>query len=149
MANVGPAVLGEDLHQILLDFDGILAVARAPGQIEAMGKATDVGVDDEAFILSKPRTEDHVCRLSSNTRQLQQGRHVVGNFTIELLLDERRRAFDVLCLVAKEAGRLNVLFDLSLICGGKIPGIPESLEERRRDHVDALVSALGREDRCD
>ena len=48
--------LGNDLHQLLLDFFGGVAF----GEVEAAGDAEDVGVDDDAFGLAEADAEDDV-----------------------------------------------------------------------------------------
>jgi hypothetical protein len=51
-----PAVLGDDLHQVLLD----VCCGFGFGEREAAGDAEDVGVDDYAFCVFEADAEDYV-----------------------------------------------------------------------------------------
>lgn len=146
VADIGPILPWENLHEVLLDFDGVLVVARPPGQVQTVGKPPDVRVDHEAFVLLEPSSEDHVGRLSSDAGQLQEFVHRVRNPAAELLGHHLSGADDVLGLVAVEARGLDQFFKFLLIGFGIILGRLVALEQRWCDHVDPDVRALGGKD---
>jgi hypothetical protein len=63
--------------------------------------------------------------------------------------DSGARGLDILRLVAKEAGRLDQLFELGQRRGGERRGIWKTGEQRRRDHIHPDIRALRRKDRGD
>ena len=72
---------------------------------------------------------------------------LVGHLAVVLLDQHAAGGLDVLGLVAEKAGALHGLFQLGQRRGGEMGRTGILAKQRRRDHVDPLVGALGREDR--
>src|SRR5215208_2061938 len=65
-----------------------------------------------------------------------------------LLAERGGHADETLRLAAKEARALDQLLDILLTCGGERACVGVAGEQRRRDHVHALVGALRAQDGC-
>ena len=90
-----------------------------------------------------PRTTLAVLRATPGMRSSSS--MVCGDLAAELSVTTAAGALDGLGLVAEEAGGADELFELRQ-GSAAMAGRGEGLEERRRDHVDAHVGALGGED---
>ena len=140
-----PAVLRDDLHEVLLDFYGLVVFC----ELEAAAQAEDVSVYNHADGDLVPASENYVGGLAGHAGDAEHFVHGLRNLVAELLDDRRGRAFDGLCLVVEEAGAANDFFEFGQGSGGHVFGGGVGLEERGRDEVDADVGALRREDSRD
>jgi len=142
MGEGDPAVLRNHLHQFLLDFLGRVAF----GEAEAVGDAEDMGVDHDAFSFAEADTEDDVGGFAGGAGDGDELGEGLGDLTVEIGDDFAGSALDGFCLVVVEAGGADEGFELGEGGFGHRGGSGEALEERRGDHVDADVGALGGED---
>jgi len=139
---LNPAVVGDDLHQVLLD--GLRGFAA--GEAETAGDAEDVSVDDDAFGFAVGYAEDDAGGFAGCSGDGEELSHGLRNFAAELLADDAARALNRLGLVVVEDGCADELFDgFNRSLGhGLRSGV--SGEELGGDHVDAGIGALGGED---
>ena len=108
MREGNPAVLRNDLHELLLDLLRCVAF----GNAEAAGDAKDVGVDDHAFSLAEADAENHVGRLSRGAGDGDQLGEGLRNLPAEFGDDLAGRALNGFGLVVKEARRADEGFEL-------------------------------------
>ncbi len=140
-----PFVLGDDAHEILLDFFGI-GVA---GEVQPVGEAHDVSVDDDARSDAEGCAEDDVGRFSGYARQGEQLLHGAGNLAGELLDDLLAGALNGFGLGAEKSGGADFGFDLARVGVGEIFGLGILREERGSDQIDAHVGGLRGKNRGD
>jgi len=137
-----PAVFGDDLFEVLLDFDGL----GVGGELEAAREAKDVRVDDDAGGDAVPGAKDDVRGLARDAGEL---RHLVdgfGNFAVEFVHEDTRGGNDVLCFGTEEARALDDLLDGRRVGFRERFGGREEPEEFGRRLVDADVCGLRGED---
>lgn len=137
-----PVVLRDNLHQLLLD----LLRRVAFGQAEAMGDAEDMRVHDNAFGFAKRNAKNDVGGLACCAGDGDELSESLRNLALEFGDDLSSRALDRFGLVAVEAGGADEGLKLGQRCFGHCCWGREALEEFRRHHVHAHVSALGGED---
>ena len=137
-----PVVLGNDLHEFLLDLLGGFGF----GQAEAAGDAVDMGINDDAFGLVETDAEDDVGGLAGGAGDGDELGEGLGDLAVEFFGNFAGGSLDGFGLVTEEAGGADEVFELGQ--GGLGHGLRgrEAAEELRRDHVDANVSALRGED---
>jgi len=134
--------LRDDLHQVLFDFGGVSVC----GEVEALGEAGDVGVDDDADVLVEGISEDDVGGFSTDAAEGGELLHGVRNLAVVFLDDVGGGAADGGGFGAEEAGGLDDFFDVGLGGFGERFGSGIFFEEDGGDDVNADVSALGGED---
>ena len=138
-----PAVLWDDLHQVLFD----LFRRGVPGQFEPARESQHVRVNHDTHGDSVPRSEYNVGGLASDSGKAEDFFHGLRNLPFVVVDDDAGSALDGLCLIAKEASGADEFFEFRKGGGGHCLRCRESFEERRRNEVDANVRALRREDR--
>ena len=79
VGELDPAVLWDDAHEVLFDFDGL----GVDGELEAAGEAQDVGVDDDARGDAEPGAEDDVGGFAGDAGKLEDFFHCLGDFAVE------------------------------------------------------------------
>src|ERR1044072_6808251 len=107
-----------------------------------MRETSYVRVDDYASFNSERITQHDVCRLACDARQLEQLVHLMRNLPSVFFRQTLRRSLDRLGLIAKEAGRLDVLLQLArryLEVVFRLLVLPKQISSK---NVDALVRAL-------
>ncbi len=142
MAEQGPFLPGDELHQVGLDSNGILCGAEP----QPLGKSAHVGIDDDPNIHTEGITEDHVGRLAPDPRQFGQSRNRRWHFATVLGEDHSAGGLDVLRLVLVETDPTDCVGELlriavGIVCWGLV--VPEQFFGHL---VDLFVGALGRED---
>lgn len=135
-----PAVLWNHAHQVLLDFLGIGIFC----QIEPLGKALNMRVNDDAGSDAIGGAENDVGGLTGNAREFENFVHRSRNFAMELVDQHLAAADDRFCLVAEETGAANILLELRGIGVGEMLRRRIFLEEAGSDLIDAGIGALGR-----
>lgn len=80
MRELDPVIAGDDLHQVLFDLFGI-AGFREP---KAVGKAQDVGVDDDAFGNSIGNTKNDIGGLTRGSWNCKEFGHALRDLTAEV-----------------------------------------------------------------
>ena len=143
MGKEGPILAGNDFDQGLLHFYGVVLT----GQSHAAGKATDMGVHDDAFGQIESVTENHIRGLSTHSGQLVKLFHRLGHLTAVVLDQSSGTTANRLGLGAEEAGRADQALEFR---GGdfrKVLGRPAAGKEGGGDFVDPFVGALGGKDR--
>ena len=108
MGEEGPVLLGDDFHECLFDFDGIVL----PGQSHPAGKTTDVGIDDDAFGEVEGVAEDDIGGLSAHSGQLVQVLHGLRHLSAVIPDQSRGATADGFGLGAEEAGGADQAFQL-------------------------------------
>jgi hypothetical protein len=138
-----PILLGEELHQLLLDLDRIrlMAQAKQPGQ------AGDVGVDRNPFVGSVRVAEHDIGSLAPYAWQLPKLLHSAGHFTPMISHQRPGHSDEALGFVPEEAGGFDDLLYVSGFSPGQIKwgGVPR--KQHRSDQVDPRIGTLGRQDR--
>src|SRR5712691_10277705 len=145
MAEVNPYFFGDDAHQVLLDFLGVLVL----GEIEAAREANHVSVDHDAAGDAVGRAQHHVRRFSSDAGKGKNLVHGLGDLTPEVFEEGFAGAHDRLGLVAEEAGWANFLLQFAGIGIGEGLGIGIFLVERFGDLIYTHVGALRGKNRGD
>lgn len=115
VGELDPAVLRDDVHEVLLDFDGV----GVGGELEAAREAEHVGVDDDAGGDAVPGAEDDVGGFARDAGQLEHLVHSFGDFALEFFDEDAGGADDALGFVAEEACGVDDLFDCGLLCFGE------------------------------
>lgn len=113
-----PAIARDDFHQVLLDAARVVVL----GEFKPSRDAMDVGVDDNTFGDTEPRTEDHVGGLTGGAGNGEKFVHGLRNFSAKVVHDGLGGANDRLGLVAKESGRANVVFKFFGLEGSEVLG---------------------------
>jgi len=137
-------LLRDQPHEIPLDLLRILVV----GEPEPARDAPDVRIDDDAGDCEDV-PEDHVRRLAADPREPYEVIHAAWNPSAVSLDHGARHTEEGARLATVESGRSNERLELSGIGGGELLGGRVPCEDVRRDRVDHLVRALGRQDRRD
>src|SRR6185436_13193663 len=139
-----PAIFLHRGAELLLDFDRVVAL----GDADAVADAQDVAIDRQARHAERV-SEDDVGGLAADAGKLRQRVHV-GRHLAAVIVDQRLRHADQrLRLLAEEPCRVDRFLEVRRLRLGERPRIRISLEERRRDHVDARIGRLGRQHRGD
>ena len=137
-----PVILGNDLHQFLFDFLRRVAF----GNAQAAGDAEDVRVDDYAFGFAEADAEDDVGGFAGDTGDGDELGEGLRDLAAELGDDFAGGTLNGFGLVVEEAGGADEGFEFGEGCLGHGGWGGEAAEERRGDHVDTDVGALGGED---
>ena len=66
MRKIDPLFLGQNLHQVLFDTDGVLVF----GKPQAATKSADMGVDHDSCRQSVSSTEDYISSFTSHACQV-------------------------------------------------------------------------------
>ncbi len=103
-----PTILGDDLHQLLLDFFGCFTF----GETKAAGDAQYMRIDDDTFRLAEANAQNHICCFSSSAGDGDEFSEGLRNLTVEVADDLAGCTLNGLCLVAKEAGGADEGFEL-------------------------------------
>lgn len=103
----GPDLAGEDQHQLQFNFLGLLLA----GETQALRKARDVGVNDNAVGDVKRVAENDICRLSSHAIQFNQGFHGTRHLAMVVLHECLAAALDMPCLATEETKTPNFLLE--------------------------------------
>ena len=138
MGEGDPALLREQLHQILFDPFRIVVF----GEPEALRNALDVRVDDHSGGDAEGRTENDVGRFAGGAGHGEESVDVARDLAAEIGEDFAGGAGDGFGLVVEEAGGADVLGELGLVRRGEIMDSGVFAEESGRHHVDAPVGAL-------
>ena len=124
---------GSAAHSCCSTTSGIVAF----GDADAVRHPQHVPIDREPGHAERV-TEHDVRGLAADAGQLGERVHV-GRHLAAVLFDERlRHAEQRLRLRAEEAGRMNLRLELAGVGSGERARVGIPLEQRRRDHVDAL-----------
>lgn len=143
MGKDGPILPGHDFDQGLLHFYGVVLT----GQSHAAGKATDMGVHDDAFGQIESVTENHIRGLSAHPGQFVQVLHGPRNLTAVVFHQSSGTTTDGLGFGAEEAGRADQALEFRGWDFRKVLGRPAADKEGGGDFVDPFVGALGGKDR--
>jgi len=138
MGEGDPPILGDDLHQLLLDFFGCFTF----GEAKAAGDAQYMRIDDDTFRHAETNAQNHIRCFSSSAGDGDEFSEGLRNLTIEVGDDLAGCALNRLCLVAKEAGRPDEGFELRQSGFRHGSRGREATEELGRDHVDTDVGTL-------
>jgi len=142
VAPFGPMGLGDEAHEGAFDFDGIGFF----GEGEALGEASDMGIDDNADRLLEGVTEDDVGGFASDTAEVGEGIHIGGDLAVVMEEKIEGGFADAAGFAAEKAGGLDQRFEFCRVGGCHLGGGGEALEEGRGDHIDPAIGALGAED---
>ena len=138
-----PFVLRDHEGQVLFDFLWVFVA----GEVQAIRKALDVGVNDDATGDAVGGSEDDIGGFARNAGELQDFFHRTRDFIAVDLNDCFAGAHDGFGFVAEEAGGANFLFQFGGIGGGEVLRRFVFFEQFLGDFVHANVSALRGEDR--
>lgn len=106
-----------------------------------------MSVDDNTGRDAKSISQYNIRGLSSHAAQTQQVIHFLGNLTAININDPLAGSLNVLRLVSKESGRVNIPFQFDLGNTDVILGTSVLSEEVCRNDIDPDIRALCREDR--
>ncbi len=134
--------MGQDLDQVFFDVNGIGLFS----EIETLGDAGDVSVDDDAASDVEAGAEDDIGGFAGGSGDGEEVFDVGGDFTVEDGEDALGGGDDVFGFIVVEAGGVNVLAHFLLSGGGEVFDGGVFGEEGGGDFVDAFVGALGTED---
>ena len=124
MAQVGPTILREEFHQVLLDADRVAEF----GEAEPLREAANMGIHDDAFIFRKGISEDDIGRFAScagNGGEFCQG---IGNHARMPLDEHLAHGANVLRLVPIESCGADEALELFLRNGGVVLRCATTLE---------------------
>ena len=141
MAEVGPFLFGNEVHEIAFDLDGIGEFAEAKPAAEP----ANVGVHGDARDVEGVAEDDVGC-LAGDAGQRQQFLHGAGDRAAVLLDQKPAALLNIAGLVAEKAGGADHVLQLGAVGLRERGGIGITAEEGRSDHVDALVGTLGGQD---
>jgi len=144
MGELRPGLRRHDRADVGFDDSGIGGV----GEPDQAGEPPNVGVDRESG-LAHGVAEHDVRGLAPDAGELQQALHRVGDFAVELFDDGFGRLNDMPRLRVVESAGENGLFELVTAAGGERGGVRPAFKQLPRDHVHALVRALGGKNRGD
>src|SRR3954470_13340320 len=128
-----------------LDLDLLWVSLRRPSK--ATRQASEVCVDSDARH-AKRITEHHVRRLATDARKRHEVLELSRNLAIETVTQLLTQRHYRVRLRPKESCCADQLLELGSIGGCVRGGVRISLEHRWGNHVDPLVCALRRKDRC-
>ncbi len=134
--------MGEDLDQVFFDVYGI----DLPGEVETLGDAGDVGVDDNSTGDVEAGAEDDIGGFAGSPGYGEEVFDVGGDFAFEDSDDALGSTDDVFGFVVVKAGGVDVFAHLLGRGGGEVFDGGVFGEEGGGDFVDALVSTLSAED---
>src|ERR671921_1755256 len=115
------------------------------GEAEPARDAPDMGVDDDALIHAEGVAEDHVGCLAPDAGEGDEPGHGAGDLSTVLVEQSARHPLQGARLVAVEAGRTYVRFELRRVRSCVVGGGAVLLEQLVGDHVYAHVGRLGGE----
>ena len=133
-----PLVLRDDLHQVLFDLDRIGFL----GQAQPESQPLDVRVHHESVRFAEPGAQDHIGGLSGHTRKAQQVLHRVRDMCVVLVDQQVGRANHILCLVAEEPRRADLLHERVHVGVGKSLHRRIGIEQGFRHLVDVHIRGL-------
>jgi hypothetical protein len=142
MAEQGPEVAVQKLHEILFDACGIVMA----GQVQTLSEARDMGIDDDAVLDMKGVAENDIGGLASNAVQVEQGIHGGWHLAIMALDQFAAGGLDMAGFGAEKPETANILFELLNGGLGVIGGRPVFPEKDRGDKIDLFIGALRGED---
>jgi hypothetical protein len=131
----GPELAWDEGHEIELDFFGLLL----PGELEALGEAGDVGIDDDALVEVKGIAEDHVGGFAADPIELHQGFHGGRHLAMVVGEESTTAALDMACFATEETEGADLLLESFDGGMGVIGGGAVFLEEVGGDEVDLFV----------
>ena len=105
-----------------------------------------MGINRYAFVLAECIAEDDVCRFASDPGESKHLGHRIGNLAVEVGDDLRCGGADILCLVAEETRRADILLELPLVGASEVCRRFILFEKLSRDDIYPNVGTLGRED---
>ena len=149
VAEISPVFLGDQFHQFFFDFDGVFGIVGRSDQPQPQGDPADMGIDGDAFVYPAGRAENDVGGFPGDTGKCDKVLHCLGNLAVEFFADGFTGTDDGFCFLAEKACRTDVLLQFGFVGGGEIAGGAIFFEKVFGDDVDALVGALGGENRCD
>ena len=100
-----PPLLRDDLHQVLLDADGIVV----PGEVEPPRNTLHVSIDHHTRRNAVSRSEHYVSRFARGARHSNQLFQCPRHFAAKIVYDLLRRADQRLRFVVEKTGRANVV----------------------------------------
>jgi hypothetical protein len=139
MAGLGPALLGEELAEILLDAHRI----GFPSPAEAASQSLDVGIDDHSGD-REDIAKNNIGGLASDPREGDQIFHPARHFAAVVSNQSLGTADDVFRLVAEEAGGADEIFQFGGISCRQGLGIGVAGKEGGGDLVDPDIGTLRR-----
>ena len=95
---VDPTILGDDLHQLLLDFFGCFTF----GETKAAGDAEYMGIDDDTFRLAEANAQNHIGCFSSSAGDGDQFSQGLRNLAVEVADDLAGRTLMDFALLRKK-----------------------------------------------
>ena len=143
MGKEGPVLLGDDFHECLLHFDGIVLA----GETQPAGETTDMGVHHDAFGKVEGIAEDDVGGFPAHAGELVEMFHGPRNLAAVIFDQGGGAAADGFGLGAEESGGADEAFELGGRDFGKMLSCGAALEKGGRDFIDPVIRALGGEDR--
>src|SRR3954467_12843484 len=138
-----PAIPRDYLHQVLFNFWRIVVLCK----LEPARDTVHVGVNDHSVRHTKPRTENYISGLASDTGNGEEFIHSLRDFSAEVVHDRLCRAHNGLRLITEEPRRANIVFEFFGLQYSEMLRRRVLLKQSGSDHVDAHVGALRREDR--
>ncbi len=140
-----PPLASDERHEARLDRRRVAAL----GEAEPVRDAEDVRVHRDALVDVEGVAEDHVRGLAADAGQRHERLHRARHLAPVTLDEPPGEAGDAARLRAEEARRADDLLDVRDRRRRERAGVGIALEEAGRDLVDAVVGALGGEDRGD
>src|SRR5579862_4949230 len=137
-----PLVTRDHVHQVPLD---LLRIG-VSGQLQTVRNALHVRIDDHTVRDLVPGAQHDIGGLARDPRHGQQLVHGARDLAAKFADDLARRPYQRLRLIAKEAGGADIVLELLRLERRKRLWSGIFLEQNRRDHVDAYIGALSRED---
>jgi hypothetical protein len=138
----GPEVAREDGHELALNLFRLTLA----GELQALGKAGDMGIDDDAVIELKGVAEHDIGRLAADAVELDESLHGLGDLAMVQVEEGLATPLNVAGFGAEESDAADILFERCERSLGVISGGPIFLEESGGDEVDLFVGGLGGED---
>lgn len=131
--------MGDDFHQCLLHFDGVVL----PGEAHPAGKPPDMGIDHDSLGQIEGVAQNHIGGFSAHPRKFVEMFHRLRNLAPVILDQGSGTAANRFGFGAVKAGGAYDRFKFSRGNFRKIPGCFASLEKGRGHLVDPRIGALG------
>ena len=116
VAEQGPLVVGNELHQISLDFFGCFGAAEP----KALAEPGNVGVNHDPVIDAEGIPEDHVGGLATDSREGREILHGPGHVPVKMCHQSLAAGLDVSRLASKQTNPADRLLQLVNRCLRKI-----------------------------
>ena len=110
VTEIFPRLPGKQIHEVTLDLYRVVM----PGEPEAPGEPSDVGVHDHALVESEGIAENYVGRLASDTGQLRKLFETAWDFTAVPLQQDLGTGANIAGLVSEKSGAVNESFEFFL-----------------------------------